>query len=195
MKSMIIVFSNLASEKYPLGLIHRLFGKLEIPGAQFISEDRLFIPDPIDPENLLTSPCWKYGGAVQSKGYGVIEFNGKTRTVHRLMYDIWNNDLAQNLQVHHSCNCRNCVNIFHLSQGTNRENIDYMLSLDRQAFGERCGNHKLTEEQVLCLYDDIKNGNCTKQQMAQKFGVSLRNIYHILEGDCWKHTLQNRKLL
>lgn len=184
---MFIVFSDLSSAKYPVSFIRRLFKKLDIPGA-VMSEDSITIPD-IDPNNPLSSDCWVSTGAI-SRGYGSIKLRGISRSVHRIMYDLWNHNLSDNLLVMHLCNNPLCGNWFHLGQGTNKDNSAQMVAQGRQAVGERNGNHKMTCVQVVSLLDEAEAKKLTQAQLAEKYGMSSRGLRYILHGDCWKRVHQ-----
>jgi hypothetical protein len=184
---MFIGFSDLASEKYPVSFIRRLFKKLDIPGA-VMSEDSITIPDTYA-NNPQTPECWTFTGAI-SRGYGSIKLRGKTHSVHRIMYDLWNHDLSGNLLVMHLCNNPKCGNWFHLDQGTYRDNMAQMVAQGRQAVGEQNGNHKLTSVQVMSLLDEAESKKFTQAQLAKKYGIGERGVRHILHGDCWKRERQ-----
>jgi hypothetical protein len=72
---------------------------------------------------------WKGG---TSNGYGVISFAGKTYTIHRLVWIMFNDDT--DLYVCHSCDNPPCWNIAHLFLGTALDNTQDMISKGRGAW-------------------------------------------------------------
>jgi hypothetical protein len=107
------------------------------------------------------------------------------------LYDMWYRDLLQSLQVHHWCNNRRCANPAHLSQGTNDDNVAYMVSQGRQASGERNGSHVLAEHEVLSIWDAFYAGTITTGKLAENYGVSRGTISNILHGKGWIKALRD----
>ena len=136
LKKMVISFCELASEKYPIGLIRRIFKKLKIPGAVNLADDKLYIPDQQDVDKPEDGLCWIFTGAIQSAGYGSIKFNKKTYSVHRILYDLWRGNLIPKSHVHHICYIKECVNPFHLLQLSSEEHRHSTMLQNRHAFGE-----------------------------------------------------------
>jgi DNA invertase Pin-like site-specific DNA recombinase len=55
------------------------------------------------------------------------------------------------------------------------------------SFGERHGQAKLTEDQVLRIRELAKAGTYTQRRIAEMFGVSQATVAHIKFGRWWKH--------
>jgi len=68
----------------------------------------------IDPDDF----CILWGGAHNSRGYPVIQLNGKTQYVTRVL-----TDCPPNMQVDHLCREKSCINTEHLEIVTPRENV------------------------------------------------------------------------
>ena len=88
----------------------------------------------------------------------------------------------------HSCRNRHCVNPNHLRWGTHQDNTDDMMRDGTSPVGNKNGNSKLTEEQVLSIrreYEEIEE--MTKQQLADKYGVSRVLISRIINRKIWTH--------
>jgi len=96
---------------------------------------------PATPERLLkhvaqnTAGCWLWTGAVNNKGYGQVGTNGRTRSAHRIAFQLWNGTIPAGLTVDHTCHnadktcpggttCqhRRCINPAHLDVVTRAEN-------------------------------------------------------------------------
>ena len=83
--------------------------------------------------------CWTWTGALV-RGYGVISVGGKTRYVHRMLYEIVNGEIPENHDLDHLCRESSCVNPSHLEPVTRSENVARMLNkqpLDRCRRGHK----------------------------------------------------------
>lgn len=78
--------------------------------------------------------CLLWTGALV-RGYGVISIDGKTRYVHRVMYEIKNGPIPEGLDLDHLCRTPTCVNPAHLEPVTRSVNVARML--DKQP-KDRC---------------------------------------------------------
>src|SRR6266536_1328065 len=73
-----------------------------------------------------------------------------------------------------------------MPRGNNHPNRLHPENL-RPAFGERAGQSKLTDKQVMEIRKLRAAGGITCQELADKFGVKDNTIYNICEGTYWKH--------
>lgn len=68
--------------------------------------------------------CWLWGAATFSAtGYAQFEWQGRTRTAHRVAYESLVGPVAAPLVLDHLCRQRPCVHPGHLRPSTQRENI------------------------------------------------------------------------
>lgn len=68
-----------------------------------------------------TSTCWIWTGSVgkaytkrSGGGYGQIRSGGKTKKIHRVVYELLIGPIPEGLQLDHICGNKKCVNPLHL---------------------------------------------------------------------------------
>jgi len=97
--------------------------------------------------------CWAWNGALV-RGYGVINIDGKTEYVHRVVFAASGRKFNRSLTLDHICRNPRCVNPDHLEPVTRSENARRMnLSQPR----DRCRKGHLYSE-----YGKTKSGRCIK---------------------------------
>jgi len=124
--------------------------------------------------------CIEWEGALNSGGYPVTWYKGKTVYAHRLLMDAKPDEV-----VLHTCDNPACVNPKHLKIGTLAENSADMKSKNRQAVGEQCGNSKLTDEEVLTIRS--YQGSLSSRKVASLFNISKTNVLDIWHRKIWEH--------
>jgi len=128
--------------------------------------------------------CWIWEGASPGgRGYGQIRVGDSQIAAHRLAYEQAYEPIPDGMYVCHTCDNPSCVNPEHLFLGTHQDNMDDMTKKDRKPKGEFSKAHKLTDEEVL----EIRASSETQQELADRFGVSQRNISFIRNRKTWKH--------
>lgn len=119
-----------------------------------------------------------------SSRYGRIWWQGENRDIHRLIYKIFTGREPE--VVRHTCDNTLCWNFLHLVEGSQNDNIQDKVSKGRQAFGERHGCARLTEEQVL----EIRASRSTEGRLAMQYNVSCPTIGRIRRYETWKHLME-----
>lgn len=78
--------------------------------------------------------CYLWEGPTDESGYGLTHYNGKTKRVHRLFYELYLGEIPEGMVLDHTCHdpkkchlgvdCphRRCVNLVHLALVTRAEN-------------------------------------------------------------------------
>lgn len=137
-----------------------------------------------------TESCWLWTGVKGKDGYGRIRpGTGKLYVrAHRFSWMLSGGIIPDGMHLLHRCDTRACVNPVHLFLGTNRENVDDMLSKGRQQKGEQINHSKLTADIVTLLRSEfLKTGIGNRRVLASKYGVDRSTIRMAQVGKSWKH--------
>lgn len=146
-----------------------------------------------DPENALnthtikTETCWLWTGSKYKNGYGRIRSLKRGLLTHRVAWELTYGPIPDELQVCHKCDVRNCVRPDHLFLGTNDDNIRDMHSKNRHVYGARQHMAKLDDDKVRNIRELYEQGNISKKQLAERFGVSATSIDDVVKFKSWKH--------
>jgi hypothetical protein len=131
-----------------------------------------------------TDECLQWPFSSITNGYGSVMFNGRRRLAHHVVLLLIGRELPpEGQEVRHSCDNRRCANPRHLSFGTRSDNMADMRERGRSRVGERNVNAKLTEAEVRA----IRSSQARRVVLAQRYGVSLGAIDHIMRRSTWKH--------
>ena len=126
--------------------------------------------------SCIISPYYK-----DCDGYALKNYKGVMYRHHRLVYQLHHNcslSSMQGLVVMHLCDNPSCINIDHLRLGTIQDNMNDMVSKNRQT-------HKLLEDQVLA----IRSSSLSTRELIKIYPVSRYTIQDIQAGRTWKHLL------
>ena len=66
--------------------------------------------------------CWEWTGSRNAAGYGQISINGRTRSAHRVSYELFVGPIYDALTIDHLCGHTWCVNPDHLEPVSGAEN-------------------------------------------------------------------------
>jgi hypothetical protein len=139
-----------------------------------------------------TKNCWEWKGTTRL-GYGVIWRDKKWYPAHRLSWEMHCGDIPKKLFICHHCDNRKCVRPDHLFLGNQKDNMQDAFSKNRmvlpsvRAQGEKHGNVKLTEKQVLEIRKLYVPERFGYRKLAKKFGVAISTIKNIINKITWKH--------
>ena len=146
-----------------------------------------------------SNDCWEWKATkMSSNGYGVFRRSVSLKNcqigAHRMSWILEHKqEIPTNMCVCHHCDNPSCVNPAHLFLGTQKDNLEDMLSKNRQASWENIdrkgiknNSAKLTEQEVLNIRKDFKNGK-DKHQLAVEYNVTSANINLIITQKTWRH--------
>jgi hypothetical protein len=88
-----------------------------------------------------TDSCWVWTGALNSKGYGSMGFEGKTMSTHKLSYLWFRGEIPEGMLVCHHCDNPPCVNPEHLFLDTNSGNMKDMFKKGRNGSSTKRQTH------------------------------------------------------
>jgi hypothetical protein len=182
-----VSWDSLVSERYSEKFLRRFFAKFDLPaGVRLTDEGIEFAEDP-QLQDPTESACWRYTGNCRDGQHGGVDLDGKTHYSHCVMYDLWNRDLLQGSHVHHICHNPMCGNPAHLQQLTPPEHRAVTVRERQHAHGESHGHHKLTERQIISIYEGYFLDGMRITQLAQAFGMTPSAIHKIVSGRRWRN--------
>lgn len=133
--------------------------------------------------------CWLWTGAVDTRGYGNMNCDGRTKRSHRIAWELAHGPIPPGVGHHgtvvmHTCDNRICCNPAHLKLGDHSANMADMREKGRRKqinAGQANGRAKLTPEQVHAIRLD-KRG---KRTIAKDYGISPAQAQRIRNGQQW----------
>ena len=131
--------------------------------------------------------CWEWNALLNSSGYGKISWLGQHSAGHRVSWMIHYGEIPADMFVCHTCDNRKCVNPSHLFLGTPADNLRDMVEKDRSLHGERHPRAKLTDDAVRDICENYVRNSPDRglKHFAQKYGVSVATVSHVLQGRVW----------
>lgn len=100
--------------------------------------------------------CWLWGGALAKAGYGLLHVDGKTRSAHRVSWELHRGAIPDGALVCHRCDVRWCVNPSHLFLGNDMDNNHDMRKKGRAV---AAGGIRLAGLNVCAAGHSIQAGN------------------------------------
>ena len=148
-----------------------------------------------------TASCWLWTGSKRSKGYGAFVYKSGSQTVqgraHRFSYELHKGPIPDGLFVLHRCDTPACVNPDHLFTGTNKDNVEDMVSKGRHVPGGTYGpgnyqrgtehhSARLTESVVREIRQQRSDGR-SFGWIARTHGLSIGHVHRIVTRKAWAH--------
>lgn len=126
--------------------------------------------------------CWRWTG-FRFRGYGRISVGKLSMGAHRAAYEVERGPIPAGKTVRHTCDNRECTNPAHLILGTVEQNNIDRNKRGRQAKGERQGNARLTEQQVI----EMRKSTESNAQIAARLGVAKHTVAAARNGTTWAY--------
>lgn len=124
-------------------------------------------------------------------GYVKIFRNKKCISAHRYLYTEKFGEIPKDKVVMHKCDNPSCINLEHLSLGTQNDNVQDMISKNRSNFPTSDRNHakgtgvkcsKLTEEDVLKIREDKRS----QSVISKEYGISRGYVCQVRNNHTWR---------
>ena len=134
--------------------------------------------------------CREWAGSRFGNGYGRLPVDNTTIGAHRASYEAWVGPIGEGLLVRHKCDNPPCINPDHLETGTNKDNMQDMVSRGRSAHlqGEACAQAKLSNKDVIEIRRLYETG-LTQTEIGPMFGTTNKNVHEIVHNKTWTHLL------
>lgn len=124
------------------------------------------------------SGCHLWTGAIDHRGYGILQVDGKATKAHRLAYAYVFGPVEPNVNICHHCDNPRCVNPAHLFAGTLADNSrDMCLKLRHP--------HRLSPDDVRAIRIDSRH----YKEIALAYNISPNYVIAIKNRRKWKHLI------
>lgn len=133
-----------------------------------------------------TDECVEWPRKRVNTGYGILSYEGRQQTTHRIAYTLAHGAIPDGMHVLHRCDNRPCVNPRHLFLGTNEDNIADKLAKRRQTRGTAIHSARLTPAAVAEIRACAATGE-TRDSLGHRFGVSRQTINDVVWRRTWAH--------
>lgn len=121
------------------------------------------------------SPCWIWQLGKGTLGYGItrrgVRDGKRAQAAHRFYYEQSHGPIAADLDLHHKCEQRDCVNPGHLEPVTTAEHL-------RQ-------HAVLTWDAVREIRARYSPGLVTRRMLADEYGVGESAIKKVVSNETW----------
>ena len=130
-----------------------------------------------------TSKCWEWINGTNRPVFMIPtgSYSQAGFSAERIAWALHHDHDPGPLVVRHTCDNPRCVNPSHLVLGTPKENTADMLERGR------CGRAKLTESDVRELRRLYAAREATQIALAERYGISSRQVWHIIARKSWAH--------
>lgn len=136
--------------------------------------------------------CHIFQGCKAKGGYGRIRVNGVHWMAHRYALQVHlKRPLKEGCVVMHSCDNPSCVNPEHLSEGTQKENIEDCRSKGRMVRGGSSGPRKSHTDKLQKAFDKrlkaVLDADGTDAEVAKRLGLNIQWVKKARSGKLNMH--------
>lgn len=111
----------------------------------------------------------------------------KLKRIHRLVWETWMNLIENHLVLNHLNGIKDDNRLENLEKTTQSGNVKHSYKMGFQVpVPGRVQHSKLKPADVIKIRQLLKESKYTIQNIADKFNVTSRTIYHIRAGEIWK---------
>jgi hypothetical protein len=122
-------------------------------------------------------PCWLWTRCTYPKGYGAF----KRTYAHRVAYQLEHGPIPKGMVVMHGCDNPNCCNPFHLSAGTQQDNIEDA----KQKFRAKGTKPKLTLSEVKKLRE-LAASKVPYDDLEKMFSLNRASLHDAVTGKTYR---------
>lgn len=130
--------------------------------------------------------CWEWVNANVKNGYGIVEYDKKKMSAHRLSFLFHKGEIPEHQDVCHSCDNRRCVNPEHLFLGSRAVNMQDSLKKGRFPVGENSVQSKITEKDVKEIRK-MREKKIKYKEISCIYGITEQSICDLVKRRTWKH--------
>lgn len=132
--------------------------------------------------------CWEWQGCLSTNtGYGNLTIERKSRSSHRVSFEMNHHAIPPKMCVCHRCDNRKCIRPDHLFLGTHADNMQDQRLKGRGPQGEKNGGAKLNWQLVAEIRELGPKTKGAHRKLGRAFGVSATAIKDILIMKTWKN--------
>ncbi len=150
--------------------------------ARFVS--KIDYRGPIPESCQVLGECHVWTASKDHNGYGRFHLNGKSLLAHRVAF--WRRFGRWPVVACHLCNNPSCVNPEHIYDGDTESNGQDRAGAD-SCKGERNGNARLTEDEVLDIRIAFEDNEEDILTTAERYGISEDYVEKIGLRHVWAH--------
>ena len=144
----------------------------------------MIVPDRILRKIELTDSCWLWKGARDGRNYGRVSVAGKNFHATRVIWELANGEIPEDMDVLHKCDNPPCVNPDHLFLGSAGDNLRDMYAKGRRSGkGIKNGNSRLSESDVI----NIRTSDIPAKNLAAFYQIHPATIFKIKKKKLWSH--------
>jgi hypothetical protein len=134
--------------------------------------------------------CHEWQGLRDASGYGRLDIDNKGRMAHRVAWELTNGPIPDGMLALHRCDNPSCINPAHLFIGTQKDNMQDMLTKRRHYVGRHSA--KVTEEQIAEIRRRFKprGPGANRAKLAAEYGLSVSQIRRIALSINWNPDVQ-----